>query len=66
MLCSLLGATAEGGVLTWPGSSMNIELAAGATAADSHVVIEPPAATTVPLRGAVREAAALLRTATSG
>lgn len=40
---SLLGATVRDSVLSWPRSSMTIELVESGAAADSHVVIEPPA-----------------------
>ncbi len=39
---SLLGATERDSVLSWPQSSMTIELVEGGTSEDSHVVIEPP------------------------
>jgi catechol 2,3-dioxygenase-like lactoylglutathione lyase family enzyme len=43
LFCGLLGAHAEPDVLTWPGSTMRIELVPGASAGDSHIVIVPPA-----------------------
>ena len=42
LFCRLLGAHADKNVLTWPDSTMRLELVPGASAVDSHIVIVPP------------------------
>jgi len=63
LFCSLLGASVNDCVLTWERSSMQLQLAPGASATDSYIVIDPPAGAS-PLDGfdAPAEARDLLRT----
>jgi len=43
LFCDLLGGAFDGRLLRWEGSTMTVEPAPGAAAADSHIVIEQPA-----------------------